>query len=156
MKVDNKITLTIEGLNAINQEIKKIEGEIAAVDAEVTRVLEVTDLHDSQYHILIEEKEDLLERLTHLRHTVQHADLIDETSVPTDKVGIGSVVKLVNHKICHNFRIVSSEEASPLQGKISDQSPIALQIMGRSQGEEVTIDLPNGKIPFVISEITRE
>ena len=71
------------------------------------------------------------------------------------KVGLGNQVQLKNleNGKTVKYSIVGAVEANPLEGKISNESPIGIQLMGKKLGEEVEISTPKGSIKYEIVEI---
>jgi transcription elongation factor GreA len=71
------------------------------------------------------------------------------------KVAMGSKIKAQNIKTGEekNFSIVSFNEASPAEGKISNESPIGTAFLGRKKGDEITVETPKGEMSYRILEI---
>lgn len=71
------------------------------------------------------------------------------------KVGLGNQVQLKNleNGKTVKYSIVGAVEANPLEGKISNESPIGIQLMGKKLGEEMEISTPKGSIKYEIVEI---
>jgi len=87
---------------------------------------------------------------------LRNARLIDEQSLTNDRVQIGSRVVIVEAgtKEQEEYQIVSSAEANPMSGKISDESPLGKALMGRKAGEKVTVHAPAGETVFTIKKIS--
>ena len=73
----------------------------------------------------------------------------------SDKVEIGSIVTVVKEgdKEKKNFKIVGSEEADTLQGKISYVSPLGSALMGKKKGESFSFSTPKGSVNYKIVDI---
>ena len=94
-------------------------------------------------------------RIMTLEQTIKNAVLIDETE-KHDLVEIGSKVTIEADGHKENYVIVGSAEASPAEGKISNESPVGQAIMGRKKGETVGVTTPRGSvIEYVILSIKR-
>ena len=76
------------------------------------------------------------------------AHVINESEIDHSKVSVGSVVDVENQetKAKKTYHIVGSYETDPAAGKISDQSAIGAALLGMQEGENVSVELPNGKI----------
>jgi transcription elongation factor GreA len=72
-------------------------------------------------------------------------------------ISLGSVVKLFDEDFDEEitYSIVGSNQADPLEQKISDQSPIGQALMGKRAGERITVIAPAGEIHFRILEVSR-
>jgi transcription elongation factor GreA len=83
-----------------------------------------------------------------------NAHIIENTS-PPDIVGLGDKVKVQEkgHQQIDIFHIVGAVEASPSQGRISNESPLGRALMGRRVGEQVTAHAPDGDLVFTIKAI---
>jgi len=122
------------------------------------------DLHDlktRQRHAEYDAAKDaqgLLEmRIAQLEDLYSNARVVDDSSIDTDKVHILSNVKLLNKKTNTEvtYRIVSTNEASLKDGKISIESPIGKGLLGKAVGDEVEIEVPAGKVTLKVLDITR-
>ncbi len=96
-------------------------------------------------------------RITELEFLVENAVVVDESKVDTSVISLGSTVVLydVEDEEEVNYSIVGSNETNPLEGKISDQSPIGKALMGKKEGDKVSIDTPAGTLEFKILKVAR-
>ena len=80
-----------------------------------------------------------------------------EKSDETDKVGIGSIVTVKDHETGdeETYQIVGSQEANPMEGRISDDSPFGKGLFGHKAGEVVEIEAPAGMLKFEIIKIEK-
>ncbi len=97
-------------------------------------------------------------RIAELEELIQNAVIVDESTIDTSIVNIGSIVKVLdvaeNEEIEYN--IVGSIEADPFENKISDVSPIGHGLVGNKKGDTVVIDVPSGTVTFKILEVSRK
>ena len=70
---------------------------------------------------------------------------------------MGSAVKILNVTMGVEFTydLVGSNEANPMEGKISDQSPIGAALIGKRAGDEIEVEVPNGTVSMKILEVSR-
>jgi transcription elongation factor GreA len=96
-------------------------------------------------------------QITDIRRVLQVAQLLNEEDIPTDHVGIGSIVSLTNLDNDDEWEltIVSSVEADPDNDMISDESPIGEALFGKAAGEAVRIHAPNGVLNYRIDSIRK-
>ena len=96
-------------------------------------------------------------RILELESLIENAEIIDESTMDARSISLGSVVKLLDEEFDEEitYSIVGSNQADPLEQKISDQSPIGRALMGKKAGERVTVLAPAGEINFRVLEVTR-
>lgn len=96
-------------------------------------------------------------RIKALEELLENAVIMDETTVDTSVVSLGSTVKVrfVDSGEETVYSLVGSNEADPLEGKISDQSPIGAGLIDMRSGEEKSIETPAGTIRIQVLEVSR-
>ncbi len=96
-------------------------------------------------------------RIQELDALIENAEIIDETSMDTRTISLGSSVKLHDEDFDEDitYSIVGSNQADPLEMKISDQSPIGHALMGKRAGDRITVSAPAGELHFQVLEVTR-
>ncbi len=96
-------------------------------------------------------------RIQELEALIENAEIIDETSMDTRTISLGSTVKLHDEDFDEDitYSIVGSNQADPLEQKISDQSPIGRALMGKRAGDRVSVTAPAGELHFQVLEVTR-
>ena len=96
-------------------------------------------------------------RIQELESLIENAEIIDESTMDARSISLGSVVKLFDEDFDEEitYSIVGSNQADPLEQKISDQSPIGQALMGKRAGERITVIAPAGEIHFRILEVSR-
>lgn len=156
--VEKDIFFTPEGLKKIEDEIDFLKTVRRKEVAERIKVaLGYGDLSEnSEYDEAKNEQAQVEERIAKLDMMVRNAKLIDEKELNTEFVNVGSLVKLkeIGTKDFEEFNIVGSAEADPLEGKISNESPVGSKIIGKKVGEVVEIEIPDGVIKYEIMEIS--
>ena len=96
-------------------------------------------------------------RVQELEALIENAELIDESNMDVRAISLGSVVKLFDEDFEEEltYSIVGSNQADPLEQKISDQSPIGRALMGKKAGDRVTVTAPAGELHFKVLEVAR-
>ena len=96
-------------------------------------------------------------RIQELEALIENAEIIDETTMDVRSISLGSVVKLYDEDFEEEitYSIVGSNQADPLEQKISDQSPIGRALMGKKAGDKVTVTAPAGELHFKVLEVAR-
>ena len=96
-------------------------------------------------------------RIQELEALIENAEIIDETTMDVRSISLGSVVKLYDEDFEEEitYSIVGSNQADPLEQKISDQSTIGRALMGKKAGDRVTVTAPAGELHFKVLEVSR-
>ena len=96
-------------------------------------------------------------RILELDALIENAIVIDESTQDLSLVSLGSMVKLLDKETGEEitYSIVGSNQADPLEKKISDQSPIGRALMGKKAGDSVSVTAPAGELHFKVLEVTR-
>jgi transcription elongation factor GreA len=96
-------------------------------------------------------------RILELEDMIANATIVDESAIKHDSVNVGSTVKVfdVEYDEEIEYSIVGSNEANPLLGKISDQSPVGQALIGAKVGDEVVADAPGGQLRLRVLEVSR-
>jgi transcription elongation factor GreA len=96
-------------------------------------------------------------RIAELKTVFGNAHILEESMIPTDYVGLGSLVTVEDLEYQDSFdvRIVMSIEANPENDLISNESPMGQAVYGRQKGETATFDTPDGRKKLKVLEIRR-
>ena len=88
---------------------------------------------------------------------MQHVVIVDESNAPTNVVTIGCKVTVAdtNGKELPAYKIVGSQEADPMHGIISEESPFGKALIGAKEGDTVTVEAPRGTIHYTVRKIER-
>lgn len=154
-----EVIVTDEGLKKLEQELEELKTIKRKEVAEKIKVARsFGDLSEnSEYDEAKNEQAFVESRIATLEAMLKVAKVVDETDLSTDQVGVGSKVKVLN--VTKNkevvYSIVGSTESDPLQGKISDESPIGKALVGAKVGDEVSAEVPAGVLTFKVLEITK-
>ena len=145
--------LTKEGIAELQTELDQLitkRGEIA--DA-IKTARELGDLSENaEYQSARSEQDRNESRIGEIENILLNAELIKKPKGDS-KVQLGSTVKLKGGGKSKEFQIVGTVEADPLNGKISDESPIGQALLGKKEGESVEIKTPNDTTTYKIVDI---
>ena len=94
-------------------------------------------------------------RIVTIEATLKNAVIIDEEGVSNEHVHVGCKVKILNlnNNTEATYKIVGSNESNPAKGRISDESPVGMALMGHSIGDVVEVEVPVGVIGFKVLDI---
>lgn len=154
--MEEEIYLTAEGAQKLHDELTHLAG--SARDALAKRLraaIQEGDLSENADYIKAKEDQAFLEgRIQELEYTLQNAIIIEKKKGKHYIVDIGSHVTVQEGSYPEEtFQIVGAKETDPKNGKISNESPIGKALIGKHEGDKVTITTPAGKITMVIIKI---
>lgn len=148
---EEKIYVTEEGLKKLQDEYEHLVHVVREeVKAELKEARALGDLSENaDYDAARDMQAQVESRILQLENMLQHYELIDTTKVGSKTVHIGSEVTLLflDTKEEQTFRIVGSTEADPLNGKLSNETPLAQAILDKSVGSVVEIP---AKTPYEV------
>ena len=94
-------------------------------------------------------------RIKELEELLENAVILDESNIDTSVVSLGSTVKVSGAMGEVSYDLVGSNESNPMEGKISDQSPIGAALIGKRAGDTVSVETPGGVIEMSILDVCR-
>jgi transcription elongation factor GreA len=144
---------------------KKLSDEIAALEHELNhelpkelkRAIALGDLSENaEYHMAKQRQEIVRARLGQLKKRIADLSLVNMNNIPRDRVSLGSTVKVYDSSKDEEleYKLVTSEESDISKGMISTASPIGRALMGKKEGETVTVVTPTGKREMDILKLT--
>ncbi len=145
--------LTEEGVAELKAELENLINSRSDVAERIKTAREFGDLSENaEYQVARQEQEKNEARIAELEHIIANVDIIKSTGA-AGKVRLGSRVTLEGNGNTKEFQVVGTVEADPLEGKISDESPIGQALMGKKLGEEVAIKTPAETLTYKIASI---
>ena len=110
---------------------------------------------NSEYDEAKAEQGKLYSKIAEVKNLLENAEIVEVEVVAKGVVGIGSKVRVMDMEDNSetDFQLVGSQEANPMQGKISDDSPIGKALMGHKKDEVVTVEAPAGSRKFKILSV---
>lgn len=154
MAVKKEFRLTQTGVAELRAELTRLIAKRSDIAESIRSARELGDLaENAEYQSARAEHERNELRIMEIEHILQNAKLIS-TPKSEDKVLLGSKVMLksTNGK-SKEFQVVGTVEADPLNGKISDESPIGKQLLNKRIGEEIEIKTPAETTIYTIAAI---
>ena len=141
--------ITEDGRAALEQELDELKGRRGDIAEKIAAARDFGDLSENAEYDAAREEQGLVEtRIAEIEDILQNASIIQATAGST--VGLGSRVELKTGDKTVVYSLVGPVEADPLSGKISNESPVGLQLMGKSVGDQVTISTPKGDTTYEI------
>lgn len=147
------VYLTAEGLEKLKVELNElITVERPRVAARIHDAKLDGDISENAEYEDAKQEQSFLEgRIATLEAQIRNAEVIEKTN--GDKVAIGSRVVIKGEDGEQTFTIVGSAEAAPREGRISNESPVGVALMGRKKGDTVTVQAPSGPIEYTLVKV---
>lgn len=154
-----KNILTYEGLKKYEEELQELKVvKRREVAEKIKEAREQGDLSENaEYDAAKDEQRDIEARIEELEKILKNAEVVDEDEVDLEKINIGCKVKILDieyNEECE-YKIVGSTEANSLKGKISNESPVGKALIGKKQGDIITVETPAGSLQYKVLEIQR-
>ncbi|MCW4628768.1 MULTISPECIES: transcription elongation factor GreA [Marinomonas] len=153
-----KVPMTVEGEARLREELNHLKTVVRPrVIADIATAREHGDLKENaEYHAAREEQGFAEGRIKEIEGKLADSQVIDVKSLPASgKVIFGTTVTLFNvdTEETVTYKIVGDDEADVKEKKISYASPIAKAIIGKEEGDEVTIQVPSGEVIYEIEKV---
>jgi transcription elongation factor GreA len=149
--------MTLFGYNKLQAEVKDLkEVKRPQVVKDIEEALEHGDLKENaEYHAAKEMQKNIDNRLAELAALIGNAKIVDPSELAHAKVSFGSTICMTDMDSDDEvtYTIVGGCESNPDMGLISFNSPLAKQLLGKEEGDEVTVTLPGGKKEYEIDEV---
>lgn len=160
MSAESKYKMSQEHYDELVKELNYLE---TVREKEVSELIKEArsfgDLSEnSEYDEAKTEQGKLYSMIAEIRVLIERAEIIEKSELDADTVHLSSRVKLLdvdeNEEI--EYQIVGSQEANPMAGRISDESPIGRAILGHHVGETVTVEAPAGEMRFTVLSVSND
>ena len=156
---EKPVYFTYEGLKERERELEYLKTEKRKEVSEKIKVaLGFGDLSENaEYDEAKNEQAEVELKIVKLEKMLKNAKIIDEDEISTDVVSVGIKVKVldIDMEEEETYSLVGSEEADPMNNKISDESPVGRALIGAKAGDVVTVNAPNGDFEMKILEISK-
>jgi transcription elongation factor GreA len=157
MSDSKKFLMTYEGIKKLEEEldflktVKRVE-----IKEKIKVARSFGDLSENAEYDEAKNEQAFVEgRIAQLENMFKNASVVDEADISTDKVSVGSKVKVKDYEFDEELDlfIVGSAEANPMDSKISNESPVGKALIGRKVGDIIEVPIPDGVSKYEILEI---
>lgn len=151
---EKKVVLTYEGLKNMEAELENLKTvrrkEVAEKIKEARGQGDLSE--NAEYDAAKEEQAEIEARIVQLEKMLRNAEVIDEDEGTKDTISLGTTVTLLDLEFDEEmvYTIVGSAEADPMNGRISNESPVGMALLGHKKGEKIKIETPDGEVEFKI------
>lgn len=141
--------ITDEGKKELEQELVELKGRRGAIADKIAEARDFGDLSENAEYDSARAEQGLLEsRIAEIEDILLNADLIKATK--SSVVVLGSKVDVKSAGNVTTYTIVGPVEADPLAGRISNESPLGVALMGKKVGDMASITTPKGEINYEV------
>ncbi len=147
--------LTEDGHKKIIEELEYLKKvRIPELAKRIAEAKELGDLSENaEYQEAKDEQGLVAKRINELEELLRIATVTDTNTVNKTEVEMGNTIVVSHDNKKIEFKIVSSNEVNPAEGKISNESPLGQSFLGKKKGDIVEVDIPKGKIVYKILDI---
>ena len=159
MAIDSRYRMSQERLDTLKEELHYLETTREKEVAELIKeARSFGDLSENSEYDEAKNTQGLVEnRITELEQMIKNAVIIDESELSVDSVSVGThvTIQMTGEDETEEYDIVGRTEADPLNGKISDESPVGHALLGRAVGAKTEVLLPTGHtVEYTVLAIT--
>lgn len=145
--------ITQEGRQELEAELAELKGQRSVIAEKIAAARDLGDLSENaDYDAARDEQGQAETRIAEIEDILLNAEIIKNGK--SSKVAVGSTVELKNGGKTVTYKLVGPVEADPLEGKISNESPIGQALLGKKVGDEAVITTPKGKTTYRIEKIS--
>ena len=156
---EKKLILTYAGLKALEDELETLKVvKRKEVAAKIKEAREQGDLSENaEYDAAKDEQRDIEARIDELEKILKNAEVVVEDEVDLDAISIGCSVTVFDKEYDEEmeFKIVGSTEANSMSGKISNESPVGKALIGKQEGDDVSVETQAGIVEYKVLRIQR-
>ena len=156
---EKKNIMTYEGLKKIEEELQYLKVEKRQdIAQKLKEAREQGDLSENaEYDAAKDEQRDIEARIDELEKILKNAEVVDEDEIDLDKINVGCQVKILDMEFNEEleYKIVGSTEANSLKGKISNESPVGMALIGKKVGDVVDVETQVGVLKYKVLGIQR-
>lgn len=158
--IENRYKMSQERLDALKDELHYLETtrekEVAELIKEARSFGDLSE--NSEYDEAKTEQGKLYSRIAELKNLIENAVVVEKTEAEEGVIVIGSTIRVldVEENEEQEYQIVGSQEADPMAGRISDDSPFGFALKGHRAGDVVTVEAPVGELQFKILSVKND
>ncbi|MCD5407353.1 MAG: transcription elongation factor GreA [Desulfotomaculum sp.] len=152
-----KTIVTSQGLQQLEEELNTLKTvKRREIAQRIKQAIDFGDLSEnSEYEDAKNEQAFIEGRILTIKKMLQHAKVIESENLDKEIVSLGSTILIKDLEFGDQFQysIVGSVEADPTANKISNESPVGKEVLGKKKGEVIEVDVPAGKLQYEIIDI---
>ncbi len=157
--LEKKNILTYAGLKQREEELQDLRvNRRKEIAQKIKEAREQGDLSENaEYDAAKDEQRDIEARIEQLENLLKNVEVVVEDEIDLESISVGCKVKVMDLEYDEEmeFTIVGSTESNSLQNRISNESPVGRELLGKKVGDIVAIDTQAGKMEYEVLEIQR-
>ena len=158
MATDSRFKMSQERYDALKEELQYLETDKAKeVSEQIKEARSFGDLSENSEYEAKTEQGKLYSKIAEIKVLLENAEIVEkvDTGAAKGAVTLGSVVKVrdLDDDYEETYTIVGSQEANPMDGKVSDDSPFGRGLYGHVAGDKINVDAPAGEMHFEILSV---
>jgi len=152
-----KNVITYEGVQELERELEELKVvRRKEVAGKIREAREQGDLSENaEYDAAKEEQAAIEARIEEIEKILKNVEVVTEEDIDSSKINVGSVITIKDLEFGDEieYKLVGSTEADSLKGKISNESPVGIALIGKSVGNVIEVETPAGTIKYEILNI---
>ena len=151
------IPISVQGYKALEEELARLKSERPEIIQAIKEAREEGDLRENAGYDAARERQGMAEaRIKYIESRMALYQVIDLDTLRGDKVIFGATVEMenVDNGETKTYTILGPDEADPTKGSISFLSPVGQALLSREVGDEVSVEIPRGRVTYEITGIT--
>ena len=158
--IENRYKMSQERLDALKDELQYLETtrekEVAELIKEARSFGDLSE--NSEYDEAKTEQGKLYSHIAEVKNLIENAVVVEKTEAEEGAIVIGSTIKVldIEENEEQEYQIVGSQEADPMVGRISDDSPFGFALKGHKEGDVVIVEAPVGELQFKILAVVND
>jgi transcription elongation factor GreA len=144
--------ITEDGRKELETELEELKGRRGEIADKIAEARDYGDLSENAEYDSAREEQGLVEtRIAEIEDILVNAEIIKVKK--SSKVHVGSTVEIKNGSKVATYTIVGPVEADPMNGKISNESPLGVALMDKEVGDKVMLTTPKGDITYTVESV---
>lgn len=154
---EKKNVITYEGVQELEKELEELKVvRRKEVASKIKEAREQGDLSENaEYDAAKEEQAAIEARIEEIEKILKNVEVVTDEDIDSSKINVGSVIKIKDVEFGDEleYKLVGSTEADSLKGKISNESPVGIALIGKGIGDIIEVEAPVGAIKYEIIDI---
>jgi transcription elongation factor GreA len=152
----NRIPISVEGYKRLEKELDELKKERPAVIQAIKEAREEGDLRENAGYDAARERQGMLEaRINHIESRMIRFEVIDIDALQSDRAVFGATVTVedMDSGEQKTFTLLGPDEADHTRGTISIESPVGRALLGKREGDEVSVQVPKGRVDYEVVSV---
>ncbi|GAB1409774.1 transcription elongation factor GreA [Desulfovibrionales bacterium] len=152
----NRIPISVDGFKRLENELEELIKERPAIIQAIKEAREEGDLRENAGYDAARERQGMLEaRINYIESRMIRFDVIDIDTLQSDRIVFGATVTLLDMDTDETkvYTLLGPDEADHTKGTISLESPVGRALLGKQEGDEISVQVPRGRVDYEIISV---